>query len=308
MRVVLARNPDYLDKGRPYVDEYVILSTPDAATRLAAFRTGQSDIIWVAEPVRGGDGPQDQPRRRRAGDQERAGAVRPGAGAGQAALQRRARAARHLHGHRPPEAGRHRVRGPRHPRLGRAVHLLPGHDADGGPARPVVAVPSGGGEEAAGRGRPSQRLRDDALLLRVLPADDLAGAARPAGPEEEPQHQRQDHQAGLHELLRPLRRGQVGRDGLGVPVGPRGGPRRADVSVHALQVDEELLPRQRSRHRRADHQAAADARSRRAARDRQEDRRSRVRPGAADVDAVRHRLPDLPAAPAEHGRGLPAQH
>src|SRR5204862_1861243 len=33
-RVVLQRNPDYFDKGRPYVDEYVILSTPDAATRL----------------------------------------------------------------------------------------------------------------------------------------------------------------------------------------------------------------------------------------------------------------------------------
>jgi peptide/nickel transport system substrate-binding protein len=50
VRVVLARNPDYYDKGRPYTDEYVILSTPDAATRLAAFRTGQSDILHVASP------------------------------------------------------------------------------------------------------------------------------------------------------------------------------------------------------------------------------------------------------------------
>jgi peptide/nickel transport system substrate-binding protein len=50
VRVVLQRNPDYFDKGRPYIDEYVILSTPDAATRLAAFRTGQSDFIWVASP------------------------------------------------------------------------------------------------------------------------------------------------------------------------------------------------------------------------------------------------------------------
>jgi peptide/nickel transport system substrate-binding protein len=48
VRVVLQRNPDYWDKGRPYVDEYVILSTPDAATRLAAFRTGQADFLWVA--------------------------------------------------------------------------------------------------------------------------------------------------------------------------------------------------------------------------------------------------------------------
>jgi len=50
VRVALARNPDYWDKGRPYVDEYVILSTPDAATRMAAFRTGQSDIMWLASP------------------------------------------------------------------------------------------------------------------------------------------------------------------------------------------------------------------------------------------------------------------
>jgi peptide/nickel transport system substrate-binding protein len=48
VRVVLARNPDYWDSGRPYVDQYTILSTPDDATRVAAFRTGQSDIIWRA--------------------------------------------------------------------------------------------------------------------------------------------------------------------------------------------------------------------------------------------------------------------
>ena len=51
VRLVLARNPDYFDKGRPYLDEYTILSTPDAATRLAAFRSGQSDIIWQASPA-----------------------------------------------------------------------------------------------------------------------------------------------------------------------------------------------------------------------------------------------------------------
>ncbi len=48
VRVVLVRNPDYFDKGRPYVDEYHVLSTPDYATRLAAFRAGQSDIHFVA--------------------------------------------------------------------------------------------------------------------------------------------------------------------------------------------------------------------------------------------------------------------
>lgn len=45
VRIVLQRNPDYFDTGRPYVDEYVILSTPDSATRTAAFRTGQSDFL-----------------------------------------------------------------------------------------------------------------------------------------------------------------------------------------------------------------------------------------------------------------------
>src|SRR3989449_6548201 len=50
VRIVLQRNPDYYDKGRPYIDEYIIRSTPDASTRLAAFRTGQSDIIWLASP------------------------------------------------------------------------------------------------------------------------------------------------------------------------------------------------------------------------------------------------------------------
>src|SRR5215510_13769721 len=48
VRVVLQRNPDYFDAGRPYVDEYVILSTPDAATRMAAFRTDASNLTWVA--------------------------------------------------------------------------------------------------------------------------------------------------------------------------------------------------------------------------------------------------------------------
>jgi peptide/nickel transport system substrate-binding protein len=50
VRVVLARNPDYFEKGRPYLDEYIILSAPDYATRVAAFRTGQSDFIWLASP------------------------------------------------------------------------------------------------------------------------------------------------------------------------------------------------------------------------------------------------------------------
>ena len=131
VRIVLQRNPDYFDTGRPYVDEYVILSAPDAATRLAAFRTGASDMTWRGRGVRGRGGAQDEPGHRRAGAHEHAGAVRPGAGAGPAPVQRRAGAARHLDRDRPPEAGGHGVRGPRDPGLGRAVSLLPGHAADG---------------------------------------------------------------------------------------------------------------------------------------------------------------------------------
>ena len=50
VRVVLQRNPDYFDTPRPYIDEYVILSTPDAATRTAAFRTSQSDFLLLQSP------------------------------------------------------------------------------------------------------------------------------------------------------------------------------------------------------------------------------------------------------------------
>jgi ABC-type transport system substrate-binding protein len=48
VRAVLGRNPDYFDKGRPYLDEVIILSTPDYATRQAAFRAGQSDMHAIA--------------------------------------------------------------------------------------------------------------------------------------------------------------------------------------------------------------------------------------------------------------------
>ncbi|PYM91613.1 MAG: hypothetical protein DME04_18580 [Candidatus Rokuibacteriota bacterium] len=50
VRIVLQRNPDYFDAGQPYVDEYVILSAPDSATRAAAFRTGQSDFLPLQSP------------------------------------------------------------------------------------------------------------------------------------------------------------------------------------------------------------------------------------------------------------------
>ena len=63
VRVVLARNPDYFDKGRPYVDEYVILSTPDAATRHGRLPHRAERRHVAREPVRGGHGPQDERQR-----------------------------------------------------------------------------------------------------------------------------------------------------------------------------------------------------------------------------------------------------
>jgi peptide/nickel transport system substrate-binding protein len=48
VKLVLVRNPEYFDKGYPYLNEYHILSTPDAATRRAAFRTGQSDVLQLS--------------------------------------------------------------------------------------------------------------------------------------------------------------------------------------------------------------------------------------------------------------------
>ena len=120
---------------------------------LAAFRTGQSDIIWLASPSEVETVRKTNPNAVVQALPQLADAVRAGAGPGQAAVQRRAGAPRDLDGHRPPEAGGHGVRGPRHPRLGRAVHLLPGQAADGEGPRPVVAVPARGGQEAPGRGR-----------------------------------------------------------------------------------------------------------------------------------------------------------
>ena len=52
VRVVLARNPDYFDKGRPYVDEYIILSTPGRGHphRGVSHRPEPTSSTWRAPP------------------------------------------------------------------------------------------------------------------------------------------------------------------------------------------------------------------------------------------------------------------
>ena len=308
VRVVLARNPDYFDKGRQYLDEYVILSTPDAATRLAAFRTGQSDILWVAslseaETVR----------------KTNSAAVVQGLKSVLATFGLT------LAQDKPPFND---------VRVRRAISMAIDRQ------KQVDTVFEGHG--ILGWGVPYIYYQDTMPTAAQLgpwwqyrPAEAkklLAEAGHPNGfettlfyyeyfPQMTSQVQlvQQDLKKNLNINLKITKLdytsyygryvdGQVGRDGLGVPVGPRGGRRRADLSVHALQVDQELLPRQRPRHRRAGHQAAPDTRSRRAARDHEEDRRSRARPGVADVDAGRRRLPGLPALRAECLGPLPPPH
>lgn len=47
--IILARNPDYWDAGKPYLDQVVVRFVPDGAARAAGFETGEFDI--------GGDNP-----------------------------------------------------------------------------------------------------------------------------------------------------------------------------------------------------------------------------------------------------------
>ena len=48
-RMVLERNPDYWDKGRPYLDRLVLKPLPDAQSRFASLQSGEADIIWDDE-------------------------------------------------------------------------------------------------------------------------------------------------------------------------------------------------------------------------------------------------------------------
>jgi peptide/nickel transport system substrate-binding protein len=45
-RMVLERNPDYWDKGKPYLDRVVMRPLQDQQARFASLLAGESDIIW----------------------------------------------------------------------------------------------------------------------------------------------------------------------------------------------------------------------------------------------------------------------
>jgi peptide/nickel transport system substrate-binding protein len=48
-RMVLERNPDYWDKGRPYLDRIVLKPLPDAQSRFASLQSDEVDLIWDDE-------------------------------------------------------------------------------------------------------------------------------------------------------------------------------------------------------------------------------------------------------------------
>ncbi|MBI2917775.1 MAG: hypothetical protein HYY01_07240 [Chloroflexi bacterium] len=51
VRVELKRNPDYFQKGLPYLDSLVFLDVPDMSTRLAAMTSGKLDLWYAEVPV-----------------------------------------------------------------------------------------------------------------------------------------------------------------------------------------------------------------------------------------------------------------
>jgi peptide/nickel transport system substrate-binding protein len=48
-RMVLERNPDYWNKGRPYLDRLILKPLPDAQSRFASLQSGEADLIWDDE-------------------------------------------------------------------------------------------------------------------------------------------------------------------------------------------------------------------------------------------------------------------
>ncbi len=48
-RLVLERNPDYWNKGHPYLDRVVLRPLPDAQARFASLQSGEADLVWDDE-------------------------------------------------------------------------------------------------------------------------------------------------------------------------------------------------------------------------------------------------------------------
>ena len=48
-RIVLEKNPDYWNKGHPYLDRIILKPLPDAQSRFASLQSGEADIVWDDE-------------------------------------------------------------------------------------------------------------------------------------------------------------------------------------------------------------------------------------------------------------------
>lgn len=48
-RLVVERNPTYWDKARPYLDRVVLRPLPDAQSRFASLKAGETDLVWADE-------------------------------------------------------------------------------------------------------------------------------------------------------------------------------------------------------------------------------------------------------------------
>src|SRR5262249_33730607 len=48
-RMVLERNPNYWNKGRPYLDKVVLRPLPDSQSRFASLKAGETDLVWADE-------------------------------------------------------------------------------------------------------------------------------------------------------------------------------------------------------------------------------------------------------------------
>ena len=48
-RILLERDPDYWNKGHPYLDRIILKPLPDAQSRFASVQSGEADIIWDDE-------------------------------------------------------------------------------------------------------------------------------------------------------------------------------------------------------------------------------------------------------------------
>ncbi len=48
-RMVLERNPNYWDKGKPHLDRVALRPLPDSQSRFASLKSGETDVVWVDE-------------------------------------------------------------------------------------------------------------------------------------------------------------------------------------------------------------------------------------------------------------------